>query len=146
MTQPARGPAGSSSRPPLEWKEAKRFTSADGEVAVAIETTDGFRPRYSVRLGRVRPDGKLAPFLPVKITGDLQPKLVAFLASYSKLLADAEEWISIELGYRAEGDLDRRIVKETQQANFGKPVTKVTGKTAKKKARLAARSSTPPTT
>ncbi len=127
--------------PKLDWQEAKRFV--DGDVAVAVEMVEGYRPRYSLRMGRVRPDGSITSFVSVQIEGALSPKLVPFAERQAKLLAQAEEWISTDVGYRAESTIDKRIERETKQANYGKQETRVTGKTAKKKARLAARTQTP---
>jgi hypothetical protein len=120
-----------------EWREAKRFEE-DG-LAVIVEMQDGFRPRYSLRIAQVR-GGKVLPFLPVEVRGSFQITLKPLAGPIHALLLKAEEWIQTEAGSRVNEDIDRRIERETKQVNKDRPQTRTTGKTAKRKARLAAKS------
>lgn len=127
-----------AARPTPEWREAKRFEE-DG-LAVIVEMLDGFRPRYSIRTGQVRKDGKgVLPFLPVEVRGTFQISLKPLAGPIHALLLKAEEWIQSDVAQRVSDDVDWRIQKETKQLNLGRPPAKVTGKTAKRKAKLAAR-------
>lgn len=117
-----------------EWKVVK--TIDDGKFAVQISATDTFRPRYSVQVGKVR-DGQFRPHLPIETEGLYKISLVRSLTKdLAGLLQAAEEWILEEAALRADESLDKRIEKEQKSADFGKQQTRVTGKTAKKKARL----------
>lgn len=125
----ARGP-----RP--EWKIVKKLD--DGTYAVWISALQAFTPRYSLQMGRLREDGSLAPFAPVNVEGTFHltfrhPPAKAFAA----LLEQAEEWILGEAALR----VDERVERDTKSASG--PQARVTGKTARKKAKL--RGEPPPT-
>lgn len=136
MHKGAPGPRG----PRPEWKEAKRFV--DGSYAVVVDILPSAPPSFSVRCGRVRPDGSFTPNVTLRREGTFQITLVDRPSSVlPALLEKAEAWILEEMALRFNDDIDRKIERETKQANFGKPDVRVTGKTERKKAR---RAGTPP--
>ena len=118
----------------MKWAEVKRFV--DDDLAVVIESSGGFRPRYSKRLASIRKDGKLSPFIQVRTEGSAyQAKMVPFADREAALLRQAEEWLGMEIASRVDDSLDQRIAKDTARANFGRPQTRQTGKTARNKAK-----------
>lgn len=119
-----------------DWKEAKRFV--DGSYAVVVDVLEGYRPRYSLRCGRVRQDGAFTPNVGLQQEGTFQITLRDRPSkSIPMLIEKAEAWILEEMGFRFNEEIDRRIEREQKQANFGKKEVRVTGKTEKKKARRA---------
>jgi hypothetical protein len=122
-------------RPKPDWKIVKKID--DGTFAVWVSALQTFVPRYSLQMGRLRPDGTLAPFIPLNVEGTYQ---ITFRHSPAKafipLLEKAEEWILGEAAIR----VDERVERETQAASG--PKTRVTGKTARKKAKLQNRDQT----
>jgi hypothetical protein len=121
-------------RPPLEWKEVARFE--DAGLVVVVTSSGGFRPRYSAQVGKLRDDKSVAPHIPVRVDGGVDIEVFPLATILAGLLDRAQEYIVTEANFSASEDLDRRIAKETRQAGFGKPQTRVTGKTAKKKEKL----------
>ncbi len=117
------------SKPRTEWKDGAKFT-IDGLTAV-VSVTSGFRPRYSVQIGKLRDDGVFVSHIPIHNDGSFQVKVTPIAKILTALGEKVEEWISTELALR----LDDRIEHEVKQSNFGRNITKVTGKTAKKKAK-----------
>lgn len=121
-----------------EWKVVKELpgTPVPGGFGVRVSMLEGFRPRYSVQVGTYRKDGVFTPHLPVETEGVYQISLKSSLTKdLIGLLTAAEEWLLEEAALRASDSLDKRIEKENKDANYGKTQTRVTGKTAKKKAR-----------
>lgn len=116
-----------------EWKEVKRFI--DDQFVVAVSVLQGFKPKYSIQVGRLRDDGLITPHIPIHVVGPFQVKVTPITKVVDSLLQMAEEWISSEAALSASDDIESRIEKETRQANFGKQETRHTGKTAKKKAK-----------
>lgn len=115
-----------------EWTVAKTFE--ENGVAVRVEVLESFNPsfnpRYSLKVGRVR-DGKFAPFLPIRLESQGKVTIHRVHEVVAKLLTEAEDWIHNEAQVRENDRMEYRIAKETKQANQGKQVTRVTGKTQK---------------
>lgn len=126
------GAQGAKKGPPLVWKEV--FRATEGDLTVVVTSSGGFRPRYSFMLGKIRPDGTVAPHNPVRVETDLgQVSVANFARATAELLEKAEEYITTEATLSGQADLDHKLAKEQRNANFGKQPTRVTGKTAKKK-------------
>lgn len=117
-----------------EWKEGTRFT-LDGVTAV-VSVSQGFRTRYSVQVGRLREDGSVAPHLPVQTDGTFQVKVAPLAKTLLALGEKVEEWISTDTALR----LDERIAREERDAGSGRGEVRVTGKTARNKAKKSGRS------
>ena len=141
---------------PRQWSIVKRYWIQDGEVtdkteglpkhgtlAVTISSTGGYRPSFSVSLGTVS-DGRLNPNIAMRteVLDGFQFKVRNVANEAAKLLLRAEEYIAVEQALSWDNEIDRKIQKETKQLNQGKPEVRVTGKTAKKKAKMAQRAST----
>jgi hypothetical protein len=110
------------------WVNVKMF-SKDG-LSVQVEMLDGWRPRYRVRLGALRGEDFL-PTILVRLEGQGKVQIHRVQDTVSALLTEAEDWVHNEAQHRENQILEERIVKETKQVNFGKPVARVTGKTQK---------------
>ena len=117
-----------------ERKIVKKWT--EGGVTVGIEATTTVPPRYSVKIGTWREDGTISHFIPIRIEGSFN---LTISNAPSKvvlgLMQQAEAWMLEEAALRVNDDIEHKIAKETKDAAFGKQVTRVTGKTAKKKAK-----------
>lgn len=115
----------------------------DGTLAIIISSTGGYRPLFSVSLGTVSPHG-LNPNISMRteVVDGFQHKVRNVAEDAAKLFARAEEYIAVEKALSWDGEIERKIERETKQLNHGKVETRVTGKTAKKKAKLAARATT----
>lgn len=121
-----------------EWKVIKDLKSGRFAARVSM-LADGIRPRFSLQLGLAREDGSISPHLPLEVEGYPHVRLRQSLTKdLSELLQAAEEALLEEAGLRADEALEKRIEREQRDASFGKGQTRVTGKTAKKKARLKA--------
>ena len=110
---------------------------------VQITKSDQFIPRYSLSLSNVREDGTLAPYVPITI-GNLKlgkPDIGKEIQEVSAALAAAQTFLEEEAAFQAMRVTEDAQLRDEKKANYGKPVTRVTGKTAKRKARLAARAS-----
>jgi len=125
-------------RPTPQWREVKRF-EADGVVVVVV-MLEGSR-RYSVRVGQpsVKDAKIITSFVHAEVKGGFQITMKPLAGPIHSLLLKAEEWIQTDAATRVYDEVDRRIEKETKSASQGKPAARVTGKTARKKERLAAR-------
>lgn len=120
-----------------EWKVVKKLV--DGELAVFVsQDVKSFRPRYSAQLGKLRQDGTLAPFVPFSTEGTFNITLKPGLKPFAALVEQADQWVLEEIALRTDSDIDKRIEREMKGVNRDKANVRHTGKTAKKKARLAA--------
>lgn len=113
-------------RPMNPWLAVKTF-ERDG-IAVLVEKQEGFRPRYSVKIGRKR-DGKFAPFLPVRLEAQGKVTIHRVHETVKNLLTEAEDWIHNEAQLHENDILESKIANEMKGANHGKPKVRVTGKT-----------------
>lgn len=112
-----------------EWKVVKELRR--GGFGVNISMVSGPRPAYSMQAGGVRADGTFTPHLPLEPGGLVKIVLKRPLSDLVALITEAEQWVLEEAALR----FDERVEKEARDANFNKAQTRVTGKTAKKKAR-----------
>lgn len=126
-----------TSRPTPEWREAKRFE--DNGLVVRVEILEGTKPEYSIQVCQTRRNGAdIVPYLRAEVQGKFQITLRPLAGPIHSLLLKAEEWVQNDAATRVSEEIEIRIVKETMQVNKDRPVTRHTGKTAKRKARLAA--------
>jgi hypothetical protein len=119
------------------WRSLKVFTSTTMPLAVEVSGMTSRNSRsYSVRVGEVTPTGvKYHIGVGTHLVDGFKVKVRTVSQELVKLLAQAEEWIAEEEALYLDLDIEGKIARELVQANQGKPVAKVTGKTAKKKAR-----------
>jgi len=109
-------------RTPLNWSTAHEVTG-NANLVVQINKTDEPRPRFSIKIGRKTAEGHIAPFLPVYLDGI---KVRSAKDEIAKLIAEAEMFIESAV-------IDARAVADAEQANAGKPQTRHTGKTERKR-------------
>jgi hypothetical protein len=120
------------SRP--EWREVHRIEHEG--VVVAVEMLVSIRPSYTIRVGFKR-DDHVVSYIPVQVSGGFHVKVAPVDEMVTVATAKAREWIAGDAAQRFSSDIEKRIERETKEANRNRPQTKVTGKTAKKKERLA---------
>jgi hypothetical protein len=124
------------------WTVAKVFTDGNG-YAVEVSTTPGRRGEllYSVRCGQmIERNGFTSLSFNIRAAKDPSSMVHVGLAkpfaeALATLLGQAQEWIVTELAIQHDSDIDARIVREAKQADWGKPKTKVTGKTERNRAK-----------
>jgi hypothetical protein len=126
----AHGPRG----PRPEWREVHRIEHEG--IVVAVEMLHSLRPSYTIRVGFQR-DGHVVSYIPVQVSGDFHVKVAPVNEAIAAATAKAREWIASDAAQRVSSDIERRIERETKEANRGRPQTRETGKTARKKERLA---------
>jgi hypothetical protein len=124
-------------KPRTDWTHVKDVQR--GEVVVRISSTGGFRPRFSISIGRlVAPlsgtEDRHVPHLGVFVEGQGTLNLRAPVAlAIGEAVQEAEGWILNECQRSEDQILEDRVKKETKQANAGKPPTKHTGKTERER-------------
>lgn len=114
------------------------FGRNDGLV-VQVSKSDHYPfPRYRVSLGFKSEDGFVHRNISIRVDGQtsLRPVLDATLKSSVSLLQKAEEWIAEDSARESNLYIEEREQKDRKDAGLLKPQV-VTGKTSKKKARLA---------
>lgn len=112
-----------------EWEHVKSFQ--DGICLVRVTMIPGFRPRYSIQIGRANEDGGIIQFFGVFIDTKLSKCALreSIAESLSTLIKQAEAWILEQCQTREDEILEAKIQKEEASANQGKPSVKHTGKT-----------------
>jgi len=123
------------------WNVTHTCKEQKSGYAVEISTAParGSEVLYSFRIGRIITDRNsptpIEKFIPhIRANKDRTSMVhvgleTPFALIISTLLENAEEWIVTDMAQRHDTDIDNRIEKEQKNANFGKTVTKVTGKT-----------------
>ena len=119
-------------RAPMKWSHARDFT--DNGYCVRVQRSDSTpRPRYSLSMGRVPPDGRFIPFVGIFVQTERGKVTITPIdAVFARLLAEAQSWIE---GLCQEKEDELRIEREEKEANRGKPVTRRTGKTERDRAK-----------
>jgi hypothetical protein len=124
--------------PAKPWTVVKDITS-DG-ITVRITAQDGYRPKYSVSLGRIVPsrepggDPRFAPHLAMYSESNLGKASVRWnQAMVAGLLASAHDWILLQCQNREDAIIEEKQHAERHEANRNKPETRRTGKTEKNK-------------
>ena len=123
------------------WNEVKVFRNEENGIAVIVNRSNriaGETPLYSVRLVKTTDDGRHVPF--IRIFRDRNYLTHAKLSNpfaniVSELMNEAEHFIEIDMESYVQEDMDYMREREEHQANYGKPVTRVTGKTERKRMR-----------
>lgn len=127
----------------LKWATVHTITHEESGVSVQISRLDTFRPKYSLAFGRALPpkDGKPGMFstnIAMRMHPEAKPWQIKFLFDFAAIIADlsakAQEWVATDAATRY---VDAKLSEEQRVADFNRPVARVTGKTAKKKERLA---------
>lgn len=145
-----------------EWTRVKFFLDEPTNIRVTISRLDLVDPMYRFSIGlvverkiQVQPSSEFSsgaesvetffPGITMKNRQNMSLGTFGFEFDYAKivagLMAEAQEWVTADRARTFNELTEARYAKDVQSANRGKPVTKVTGKTARKKERLAARAS-----
>lgn len=111
------------------WENAKDFQKDN--IIVRVTKLQGYRPRYSLQIGRANEDNKVMRHFGVFMdfangNATLRKSIANDVAL---LIAEAEAWIEQKTQERESEILEERIYKDTQAANRDKPHTRHTGKT-----------------
>lgn len=143
-----------------EWTRVKFFLDETTDIRVTISKLDLSDPMYRFSVGlvierkvQVAPSSDTSsgaetvetyfPGITMKKKQDMPLGTFGLEFDYAKviggLVAQAQEWVAEDRVRTFNEQTEARYAKDVQSANRGKPVTKVTGKTARKKERLAAR-------
>lgn len=134
-------PQNNTQRAKIEWTHVKDIER--GGVVVRITSSGGYRPRYSMAVGRLLPlpagapegtEPRFTQHIGVFVDGQGTLNLRSPMAlAIGEAVQEAEGWILNECQKTEDSILEDRVKKETKQANFGKPVTKATGKTERER-------------
>ncbi len=116
-------------RPPLVFEEKARYEE-EGLAVIVKAAQAGRYTRWSVTIGKIRDDGSVSNFIPIQVSV-VEGKVRTNEDVIHNLIRMADEYIQTEEG----ANLDARVEKDLAKNEYGKPKTRVTGKTAKKKAR-----------
>lgn len=134
-------------RPKIEWRSVKMFPDPslrEGQRTPLVEVMKSSHhpyPRYRIQLCTALDTKAVVLGIQPKVEGQNVVKSTVDWNLELPLteLERAKQWIIEDADYEANRWQSMREAKDVQRANFGKPVMRVTGKTAKKKAKLAAR-------
>lgn len=135
----------------LTWTEVQTYRDEGSKIQVVISKSDHYPfPRYSIRVGTEWPfhqNGQYTVRLFFNPRVHDQAKGQALMGDEFErlevLLDQAKEWIQIDAAYVANQVLDARIARDEMQANRGKPVTPVTGKTERNRQKGKAKRAEP---
>ena len=137
-----------------EWARVKFFLHEETNIRVTVSRLDLADPMYRFSVGlvvaREVPGGEsfetFFPGITMQKKQNMSLGTFGFEFDYAKIVSDlmgqAQEWVTEDRARTFNEQTEARYAKDVKSANWGKPVTKVTGKTAKKKERLAARAAT----
>lgn len=99
-------------RPKLNWSVIE--TLEEEGIAVEITRSDGYRPRYAVRVGRKGERGVI-PFLPMFIKGQGKIHVVTIASTVEKLLIEAEKLVEGLAQQHEDEYIEQRIAREARQ-------------------------------
>lgn len=124
------------------WKVLRDFTDEMSRISVRVTAQENHRIRFSVKIGRLvdQPDSNVQafiPFIPVYLDID-QGKVTRrdqIEQTIERLMLEAFDFIHVTAQDREDSILEQRISREQRDANRGKPPARVTGKTAREKAK-----------
>ena len=93
----------------VNWTEVHQIADEESRVAVVIQRSDSYVPRYSIRIGRLAyADDKFVQYLSVRVDNAKDGPVVAPLsASILPVLEKAERWIEEDAAARAPEELPR---------------------------------------
>ena len=139
MNQPSYRPA-----PRSDWAPVKTFDKDN--VVVRVEKLDVLKQGvektfYRVKVGHLNHEKSFIPLLPMFTEGHGKGKITIKRVAevVLELVKSAEDWIHNEAQYAEDTRTHSRIEREQKQADRDKPVTRVTGKTEKKRNKLKAK-------
>lgn len=92
-------------------------------------------PRYSFQFGNTKRDGTVVDHFNPHLSNQqiIEPRPDSTFINMHEVLRQAELWIMIDATYEANRVVEERAERDVKAANYGKTVTRVTGKTAKRR-------------
>ena len=126
---------------PKEWETVKTYPIEGTATAVRVQKLSLGIPRYRMVWGDVKGDGTVAGNITIKLDRENHVISVApeegILIDTFKLVETAwktgRNWIRDNAQITEDEFVARKIHRDQKAINFGKQVTRVTGKTARKK-------------
>lgn len=124
-------------QPHVEWQLVMSDTHEATGITIRVSRLPLGVPKYSVSIGRRADDGRIQSHFHVSRERSMTD--VRFEHDYShvvrSLMAKAEDFISASMRTDLSNYLEMRRIREEEDANRGKPKTRITGKTAKSRER-----------
>lgn len=99
----------------MTWTDCIDFKEIVGpvELIVRVSKTDEYAPKYSIKMGRFRPDGNIVGSnIPIYTRGMGKIEIARVSAVLAKLVKDAEDWIHNEAQYREDEIIEAKVKKE----------------------------------
>jgi len=99
----------------MTWTDCKDFKDSVGtlELVVRVSKTDEYIPKYSIKMGRFRPDGNIVGSnIPIYARGKGKIDIVRVGVVLAKLVKDAEDWIHNEAQIREDEVIDDKVRRE----------------------------------
>jgi len=121
---------------PLVWSTAHTLSNDDSGLAINIQATDEYWPRYSLELGRLNRNGKFTRFHPVIVrTANAKCKLETVINAeqFTAIIYEANQWILKTVQALTDKRLEERIAKEQAGLDRDKPKPQAGLKTLSRK-------------
>src|SRR5271166_1466227 len=96
----------------MTWTDCKESVGTV-ELVVRVSKTDEYVPKYSIKMGRFRPDGNIVGSnVPIYARGRGKIDIVRVGIVLAKLVKDAEDWFHNEAQIREDEVIDDKLRKE----------------------------------
>jgi hypothetical protein len=99
-------------RPKISWTIIKEFE--ENGILVEVSMSDGYRPRYNVRVGRRGERGTI-PFLQLRVEGQGKVRVIDVSETVAKLLYAAQEFVEGRVQEHEDKFIAERIERESRQ-------------------------------
>lgn len=101
-------------RKQMTWVDCKDFKETLGtlDLVVRVSRSDEFVPKYSIKLGRLRPDNMVTMNIPIYARGQGKINIVRVGEVLAKLVKEAEDYVHNSAQYREDQVIDGRQEKE----------------------------------
>jgi hypothetical protein len=99
----------------MTWTDCKDFKDTVGpiELVVRVSKTDEYVPKYSIKMGRFRPDGNIVGSnIPIYARGRGKIDIARVGVVLAKLVKDAEDWVHNEAQIREDEIIDDKVRRE----------------------------------
>jgi hypothetical protein len=101
-------------RKQMTWVDCKDFKETLGtlDLVVRVSRSDEFVPKYSIKLGRLRPDNMVTMNIPIFARGQGKISIVRVGEALARLTKEAEDFVHNAVQYREDEVIDGRQEKE----------------------------------
>lgn len=115
------GGGGGYEKQKLEWEVIKDFTPAEDPeklyLVVRVSASKGFRPRYSIQVGRLGKDesgsaGRVFNHLPIFTRGQGRIEIIRVAKALTELIKEAEDFVHNAAQYNEDLAIEARQSKE----------------------------------